>query len=64
MRYHNIMEIKSTSYRLPEKITNLITILSEKLLISKTAVVTLAVLYFADKQNADNPKPQDKTKTD
>jgi hypothetical protein len=46
-------KIKPTSYRLPKKIQILISILSEKLLISKTAVVTLAVLYFADKENVN-----------
>jgi hypothetical protein len=45
------MENKPTSYRLPEKVKILIHILSEKLLISKTAVITLAVLDYAKKKN-------------
>lgn len=44
-------ENKPVSYRLPEKIKLLVTILSEKLLVSKTAVVTLAVLRFAEQEN-------------
>lgn len=41
---------KSKSYRLPEKIGNLISILSDKLLVSKTAVIILAVLCLAKKE--------------
>jgi hypothetical protein len=42
-----------TSYRLKPKIKALIVILSEKLSISQTAVITLAVLYFADKEEVN-----------
>lgn len=48
--------IKPTSYRLPRKIQTLIDILHQKLMISKTAVVTLAVLYFAEKENVHTEK--------
>jgi hypothetical protein len=43
--------IKPTSYRLPKKIQTLISILAQNLLVSKTAVVTLAILHFAVKEN-------------
>lgn len=43
--------VKPTSYRLPKKIQTLISILAQKLLVSKTAVVTLAILHFAEKEN-------------
>ncbi len=46
-------ENKPVSYRLPSKIKTLITILSQKLLVSKTAIITLAVLHFAKKENVD-----------
>lgn len=58
MQYtYNMIESKSekvkTSYRLKPKIKALIVILSEKLSISQTAVITLAVLYFADKEEVN-----------
>jgi predicted transcriptional regulator len=46
-------ENKPVSYRLPEKIKSLITILAQKLMISRTAVVTLAILDFAKKENVN-----------
>ncbi len=42
-----------TSFTLSPKIKALITILSQKLLISRTAVMTLAILYFAKKENVE-----------
>jgi hypothetical protein len=52
-----VKKTKPSSYRLPEKISNLISILSEKLLISKTAVITLAVLLLAKKEDIDDDSP-------
>jgi predicted transcriptional regulator len=46
-------KIKPVSYRLPEKIKTLITILAQKLMVSKTAIVTLAILNFAKKENVE-----------
>ncbi len=46
-------ENKAISYRLPEKIKALIVILSQKLLISRTAVMTLAILHFAKKEDVE-----------
>jgi predicted transcriptional regulator len=40
-----------TSFTLSPKVKHLIDILSKKMEISKTAIVTLAVLYFAEKEN-------------
>lgn len=40
----------AVSYRLHKKIINLISILADKLSVSKTAIITLAILYFADKE--------------
>jgi hypothetical protein len=61
--YNSAMENKPTSYRLPEKVKILIGILSEKMLISKTAVITLAVLEFAKKENVINEKHDDGIRT-
>lgn len=44
-------KIKPTSYRLPLKIQKLITILHQKLLISKTAIVILAIIRLAEKED-------------
>jgi hypothetical protein len=44
-------ENKPVSYRLPKKIKTLITILSQKLMLSKTSVLILAILNFAEKEN-------------
>ena len=44
--------IKPTSYRLPKKVQALINILAQKLMISKTAVITLAVLCLSERENA------------
>lgn len=46
-------KVNPVSYRLPNKIKALIDILSQKLLISKTAVMTLAILHFAKKESAE-----------
>ncbi len=49
----NKKENKPVSYRLPDKIKTLINILSQKLLVSKTAIITLAILHFAEKENVE-----------
>jgi predicted transcriptional regulator len=41
-----------TSFTLSPKVKHLIDILSKKMEISKTAIVTLAILYFAEKEGA------------
>ncbi len=45
---------KSVSYRLPKKIIDLITILSEKLLLSKTAIVILSISHFAEEEKVED----------
>lgn len=45
--------IKPVSYRLPNEIKTLISILAQKLLVSKTAIVTLAILHFAKSEGVN-----------
>jgi len=47
-------ETKATTYRLPKKVRNLIDILVKKLQISKTGIVSLAIIRLAEKEQVED----------